>query len=171
MVVLGLAVAVGLGGVALAVWLRYVAVTVRGSSMAPTLSDGDLVLVRRAALAAVRRGDVVVVASPHGGEPPGRRPPLMRERHWIVKRATALPGEPIPGADSGDRVPPGSLYLLGDNPAASCDSRGFGCVAADRVLGIMVRPLGRAGTGPAHSGAAGSSLVSKQERQIVQYDD
>lgn len=43
-----------------AVWVRGC-----GNSMAPTICDGDMVLLRRFQFQALRRGDVVVVASSH----------------------------------------------------------------------------------------------------------
>ncbi|GAA2884669.1 S26 family signal peptidase [Streptosporangium fragile] len=114
----------------------FLVVTVRGVSMEPTYREGERVLVRRASLAAVRPGQVVVVADP---VPPGR---------WIIKRAAAVPGDPVPEevaaavrAAPGARVPAGHLVLLGDNPAASADSRRFGYVSGGRLLGVVSRRL------------------------------
>lgn len=95
-----------------------VRVAVTGASMEPTLRDGDRILIRPTA--AVRCGDVVVAELP-GGRGPG------------VKR--------VCGAVAG------GWWLLGDNPGASTDSRHFGAVPAETVLGRMVwryRPLLRA---------------------------
>ena len=89
---------------------------VNGRSMTPTLRDGDRVLVRRRRT--VHRGDVALVAMPSG---------------WILKRVAGLPG------DAG--VPPGTVYLLGDNAGFSVDSRDFGCVPAAWVYGVVVRRL------------------------------
>jgi type IV secretory pathway protease TraF len=33
------------------------------------------------------------------------------------------------------------FVLLGDNATWSCDSRMIGCVPAERLLGVMIRPL------------------------------
>jgi signal peptidase I len=38
-------------------------------------------------------------------------------------------------------VPAGTLVVLGDNPHASMDSRFFGPVPADRLLGVVLRPM------------------------------
>jgi signal peptidase I len=110
-------------------------VTVHGTSMLPTLSPGDRVLVRRATARAVRRGDLVVFARPREAT-----------RSWMIKRVLAVPGDPVPRAEvptlSGYRepvVPPGRLVVLGDNPADSYDSRQFGYVRDDRMLGVVVR--------------------------------
>jgi signal peptidase I len=90
---------------------------VDGLSMAPTLHDGDRVLVRRTRK--VRRRDIVLIAMPAG---------------WILKRVAGLPG------DAG--VPPDAYYVLGDNADASIDSREFGCVPAAWIYGVVVRRLG-----------------------------
>ncbi|MEQ4720982.1 signal peptidase I [Nonomuraea sp. B19D2] len=123
---------------------RYVVVTVEGMSMAPTLNDGDRVLVRRRQIDQVSRGDVVVLEpplDPAGQFMPG--PPGADGRHWNIKRAVALPGDPVPpGIDAdGDRVPAGALVVYGDNPD-SVDSRQRGFFEADRLLGVALRRLG-----------------------------
>jgi phage repressor protein C with HTH and peptisase S24 domain len=76
--------------------------------MVPTLHPGDLCLVDWRAT--IRTGDVVVARLP--------------DRPLGVKRAVAL-------------TPDGWL-LAGDNPAESTDSRTFGAVAANDVLGRVV---------------------------------
>ncbi|MEV4114613.1 S26 family signal peptidase [Nonomuraea sp. NPDC049695] len=123
---------------------RYVVVTVNGTSMAPTLSDGDRVLVRRRRLDQVSKGDVVVLEPPL--DPAGKilpGPPGTDGRHWNIKRAVALPGDPVPPEVDGsvDRVPAGSLVVYGDNPH-SVDSRQRGFFAGDRLLGVALRRLG-----------------------------
>lgn len=89
---------------------------VDGLSMAPTLRDGDRVLVRRTRR--VRRRDIALIAMPAG---------------WILKRVAGVPG------DAG--VPAGTYYVLGDNADASIDSREFGCVPAAWVYGVVVRRM------------------------------
>ncbi|MFG2332875.1 S26 family signal peptidase [Streptomyces sp. NPDC048604] len=127
---------------------RLLVVTVDGSSMAPTLNDGDEVLVRRCHAAGLSVGDLVVVECP---VPPAARPewswPDLDEpperRRWMVKRLAALPGQPWPAACSGRHgaLPDGTLAVLGDNAAASTDSRQMGAVPADRVLGVVLRHM------------------------------
>jgi signal peptidase I len=139
---------------------RFVAVTVRGGSMRPAFHDGDRVLVRRGPVPAV--GQVVVVERPVGNGG-WDRPPVAADagaaevsaRIWMIKRVAAVPGDPVPGDQvpilagrSGDRVPSGRLVLLGDNRAASYDSRHVGYFPAERVLGTVLRRPGRHG-GPA----------------------
>jgi signal peptidase I len=67
---------------------------------------------------------------------------------WIVKRAAAVPGDPgpresVPALRSAaeQRVPPRRLVVLGDRPDRSYDSRQYGYLAADRIMGVVVRPL------------------------------
>jgi type IV secretory pathway protease TraF len=40
-----------------------------------------------------------------------------------------------------ERIPPGSVYLLGDNAGSSLDSRTFGPVPAGEVVGRVVLML------------------------------
>jgi signal peptidase I len=114
-------------------WLRrrFVAVTVTGRSMEPAYRHGDRVLVRRAALPAVRAGQVVVLAAPHGG--------------WMIKRAAALPGDPVPAllGRGEPAVPAGALVVLGDNTALSGDSRRMGYFDGASLLGVVVGMLSR----------------------------
>lgn len=96
-------------GVAAALWWwRPVGrVQVDGDSMAPSFQPGDRLLVLRPARA--RIGDVVAVADP-------RLP-----SRTLLKRV----------ADRG----PAGLTVLGDNPAASTDSRVLGPLAPGAVRG------------------------------------
>lgn len=103
---------------------RLDVVEVRGRSMAPTLLQGDRLLVVRGA---PRTGDVALAADPRDG------------RRELIKRVT--------------RVVDGAVELRGDNPAASTDARTFGTLPAADVRWRAVAvywPLSRAGRiGPA----------------------
>ncbi|MGH8868899.1 MAG: nickel-type superoxide dismutase maturation protease [Actinomycetes bacterium] len=83
---------------------------VSGPSMLPALSPGDWLLVRWGAR--VRPGDVVVLRRPD-------RADLL-----VVKRA-------VRRLDRG-------WWVAGDNPGASDDSRTFGVVPVDQVLGRVL---------------------------------
>jgi signal peptidase I len=130
-------------------------VSVTGQSMEPTLAAGDRVIVRRTRLGSVRAGQLVVFEAPtndSGGwtsEPPGRD----LSRFWLIKRAAAVPGSPVPDGlpDSvaGDTtVPEGKLVVLGDNPATSIDSRRLGYIPGERLLGIVIGSLPRGAPRP-----------------------
>jgi phage repressor protein C with HTH and peptisase S24 domain len=101
--------------------LPWYPVLVRGPSMAPTLRDGDALLVRRTAR--VRSGDVVV----------GRfrsRPDLL-----VVKRARRREGT--------------GWWLAGDNQLVTDDSRAYGVADVDgRVVWRWWPRPGRVGEAP-----------------------
>ncbi|YCK41136.1 S26 family signal peptidase [Actinomadura sp. ATCC 39365] len=127
---------------------RLVIVRISGASMLPTYRTGDRVLVRRTTGAGVGRGQVVVLQTlPPGGEWRTGPLPAPGAARWFIKRAVAVPGDPVPpevagrvGASPGDRVPAGRLVVLGDGPVSE-DSRVWGYVPFDRVLGVVVRAL------------------------------
>ena len=88
---------------------------VTGTSMAPLLQPGDEVLVdpRAYKRAAPRVGDIVVSRHPY------------RVDVRLVKRVTAILED--------DRS-----FLEGDNPSDSTDSRSFGAVAPQQILGRVI---------------------------------
>lgn len=90
--------------------LRPFRIEIAGDSMRPTLEPGEWCVATRTVR--IRVGDVVVV----------RRP----DRD-IVKRITRGPGDEGCGF--------GEWFVEGDNPAASTDSRHFGPVRRDAVIG------------------------------------
>ncbi|GAA0236779.1 S26 family signal peptidase [Actinomadura nitritigenes] len=141
--VLGVAAAVG--ALVLLLRRRFTVVEVYGTSMVPTLAPGDRLLVRRTGLARVDTDRLVVLEGPYWREFGPGAPADLR---WIVKRAAAVPGEPVPApvrkalpSGAGAAVPEGRLAVLGDNPAQSVDSRHFGLLPADALLGVVVRRL------------------------------
>lgn len=135
---------------------------VDGGSMLPNLDDGEMLLVNRNAYQFVEfdgnqyypfdppvRGDVIVFD-----------PPINSEKPYI-KRIIGLPGEEVSfadgqvlingkpleedyiqertkcgGSDECDVVvPQGSIYVLGDNRTNSSDSRVFGPVPIQNIVG------------------------------------
>jgi signal peptidase I len=153
--------------VATTLWLRhrYVVIDVIGTSMEPAYRAGSRVLVRRTPVARVQRGQPVVFERDYGEveptvdadsfvewRPAARwRPSWARagwDRSWMLKRAIAIPGDPIPRDQvpalrdaPGNVVPAGCLVVMGDNPVGSLDSRHYGYVRRGRVLGVAVRRM------------------------------
>ncbi|NDU74839.1 S26 family signal peptidase, partial [Actinomadura sp. DSM 109109] len=85
------------------------------------------------------------------GPAPGDEVPYLRmhpDGLLYVKRAIAVGGDPAPVdrvpclRDTGRAtVPPGALVVLGDNAATSWDSRDYGFVRAEQLVGVAVRRL------------------------------
>jgi signal peptidase I len=134
----------------LAVNLVTARIRVEGSSMEPSLHDGELVVVNRLAYrwGGPQRGDIVVF-----------RFPLEPDRRFI-KRVIGLPGERIVINDgqvtidgypldepyiaaaprySGEwEVLPGQVFVLGDNRNNSSDSQTWGPVPLEQLIGKAV---------------------------------
>jgi signal peptidase I len=129
--------------------------SVTGRSMAPGFVPGDRVLVRRRVRRRVRVGSVVLLPEPgtrgsarSRGVRAARGAAPLTPRSWVIKRVAAMPGDPVPGAvrdavGGVGVVPPGMLVVLGDNIAQSADSRLWGFLRADDVLGVVVRSFPR----------------------------
>ncbi len=127
-------------------------IRVDGSSMVPTLNNGQFVMINRLAYnlgdfttGEVKRGDVVVFHYPRDPE------------QEYIKRIIGLPGEtveitsghvyvngqqmiePYIAADARNEgewaVPAGHIFVLGDNRNNSQDSRSFGYVTMENVIG------------------------------------
>jgi signal peptidase I len=96
-------------------------VVVRDESMAPVLAPGDRLWVDPRPGRPFERGDIVVLRDP---ETPGR---------LLVKRVVGLAGD-RPG--SAEPLPAGTVYLEGDNPDRSRDSRAFGPVPLGSLVGL-----------------------------------
>ncbi|KAK1280154.1 hypothetical protein QJS04_geneDACA004840 [Acorus gramineus] len=117
--------AVGLGCESLS-GPRVFQAQVYGTSMYPTLNEsGDVVLIERVSprLGRVRSGDVVHLRSP-------RIP-----KRIVCKRVVAVEGDPVPGSFFDRTVPEGHVWVEGDNPYTSRDSRDFGPVPTQMVEG------------------------------------
>lgn len=131
-------------------------VVVQGRSMAPTLQDGDRCLLNRLSYiyASPKRGDLVVLRDREAND-------------LAVKRIIALPGESVrisestifvngrrlveayletgtrtvapSGADQAYLLRPDQYFVLGDNRAESEDSRFYGPVTRDQIIGTLLK--------------------------------
>jgi signal peptidase I len=91
-------------------WLPLTAVVIAGDSMQPTYRPGDWLLVRRTRR--VRVGAVVVVPDPRDSD------------RIMIKRIVAADAD--------------GWFVAGDNPEASTDSRTFGAISRDAVIGRVL---------------------------------
>ena len=136
-------------------------VRVEGDSMTPTLEDRQLVLVVRPVFPwnRLRRSDVVVLTppSPTPGLPEGtwfiKRVAGMPDEEIVLSggrlyaddvllaelTGPAAGPEPAGGPEGDARREwwngPDEYFVLGDNPADSRDSRAFGPVPGERIIG------------------------------------
>jgi signal peptidase I len=126
-------------------------IRVDGSSMEPNFHDGDYVVVNRLAyrLGDIQRGDVIVF------------PPPQNKEVDYIKRVIGLPGDHVSILDgtlylnnhaidepylaekaSGNFaelvVPEGSVFVMGDNRNHSEDSRVWGFLSIDAIIGKAI---------------------------------
>ncbi len=108
-------------------------VVIDGHSMEPTYRHGERVLMtwNYWLFGPIRKGDVVVIELPGGTR--------------LIKRVVAMEGEEVPRQywgpaiwRMGPRVPPGHVYVVGDNLSYSEDSRQYGAFPISQVRGKIV---------------------------------
>ena len=121
--------------------LSFGFVIVHGDSMANTLSDGQVIVIRRN-IGLINRGDIVVV--------------LINNKE-IVKRVCAVCGDKVElrdgkvfvndirilpynyeGEDKNIVIKTGEVFLVGDNYYESYDSRSYAQKKKKNVIGIMI---------------------------------
>ena len=163
---LGVLVVVAVTNVAVFAAQRWYALPlhVPSASMEPALRPGDRIFVRRTfdspteLARRIDRGDVLVLRAPHEGEPlvvkrviglPGEtieaRDGLVAIDNQRVLVEKWLPeSERTAGSNGADTVDiprtelaDDEVYVLGDNRDSSIDSRTFGPVSLDRVVGTV----------------------------------
>lgn len=129
----------------------FAIVVIEGDSMAPSLHQGDRILVEKVTprLGVLERGDVVLLRKPGSNE-------------LVVKRVVAIGGDSVRAAFgqlyvndepvdereyavvswwygfSEYEVGPDEAFVLGDNRLTSDDSARWGPVAAERVIGRCI---------------------------------
>ncbi|KAI1710083.1 peptidase s24-like domain-containing protein [Ditylenchus destructor] len=118
-------------------------VTCGGTSMEPTILDGDILFVERLSVNCqnLHRGDIVTVFSP------------VERYRLLLKRIVCKEHDTSPSSSS-ERIPVGHCYVLGDNAHVSMDSSKFGSIplglVQDRVV-LRIWPLTRFGWLSTHS--------------------
>jgi signal peptidase I len=96
---------------------------VPSASMAPTLQAGDHIVVTPYH-GALQRGDVIVFRAPLSAD------------ELMVKRIAGTPGDAVDaGAGRVVVVPAGCYFVVGDNRQDSFDSRNWGPLPQDLVVG------------------------------------
>jgi signal peptidase I len=147
------------------------------ASMVPTLEEGDRVVVNRLSyqFGEVERGQVVVFKKPQGSS--GQNDLIKRiiglpgetirfadnqvyvnglrlEEPYLAEQDSTRPRLTIPGcaqttpAPDTCVVPEGAIFMMGDNRLGSSDSRVFGPIEIDNVVGrafLRVWPLNNLG--------------------------
>lgn len=125
---------------------------VTSGSMRPTLSSGDTVVVDKLTgrWRAPEIGDLVVFHDPRAGELAVKRVVALGGQEVALEDGVLHvdgvrrdgPGIDLEGVDSvyfgPVTVPVGAVFLMGDNRADSIDSRDFGPVRLDDLVGRVV---------------------------------
>ena len=125
-------------------------VRVDGTSMVPTLQDGEFVLVNKLSykFGEVSRGDIIVFHFP------------LNPQEDLIKRVIGLPGDAVkvqdghvfvnnimlnetyiaaaPNYASEWQVPEGNFFVLGDNRNNSSDSHSWGLLPREKIVGKAV---------------------------------
>ncbi|WP_411745928.1 signal peptidase I [Reinekea sp.] len=128
-------------------WFGYDLYRVESYSMLPTLKPNDVVLVKlfqEPGKGELNPQDIVVLRSPH--DPTSK----------LIKRLVHIPGDTVTYSQTTTELDPKSrlpqvirktrtleniegYFVLGDNPSNSTDSREFGVVPHDQIVGLVVQ--------------------------------
>lgn len=132
---LGLLIAAGMN-------LSYQIIVVSGDSMKPTLKDGQVIVIEKTNFE-VESGDIIVFT-------------LENER--VIKRVFGVPGDTIylsedgviingitirpyeyDGLETSYTLKDDEYFVMGDNQFESADSRIFGPITFEQIIGKMIQ--------------------------------
>ena len=102
--------------------------TVKGASMEPGYHNEDRIFVNRVELIFRKpvKGDVVIVKN-------------LKLGGYDIKRISAIPGDEISDITSGKhyKLSKDQYFILGDNSKISLDSRNYGPINLNQIIGIV----------------------------------
>ena len=106
----------------------FSAVRVSGISMLPTLQDEQIIFVNKMAYwkNAPQNGDIVIVRGPI-------------DNIQVVKRIVGTPGTAITIEDKTFILKEDEYYIKGDNRDNSIDSRAYGPIRSERIIGKVIK--------------------------------
>lgn len=106
----------------------FSAVRVSGISMLPTLQDEQIIFVNKMAYwkNAPQNGDIVIVREPI-------------DNIQVVKRIVGTPGTAITIEDKTFILKEDEYYIEGDNRDNSIDSRVYGPIHSERIIGKVIK--------------------------------
>lgn len=106
----------------------FSAVRVSGISMLPTLQDKQIIFVNKMAYwkNAPQNGDIVIVREPI-------------DNIQVVKRIVGTPGTAITIEDKTFILKEDEYYIEGDNRDNSIDSRAYGPIRSERIIGKVIK--------------------------------
>lgn len=120
-------------------FFNFQRVVIRGDSMLPTFKNGQYLWASKAywLIGPIKRKDIVVIRE-------------EEENDHIIKRVQWVGGDVVPyryvpinwtmmGMSDEYVVPQNHYYVLGDNQDVSQDSRMFGAVPANQIIGKFVQ--------------------------------
>jgi len=124
---------------------QFMIIRIREDSMSPTLRDGQWALVLRGS-GKIHPGDIAVFISPMDNElvvkryifGSGSKPVI--DHGWLVTPwgRWFLTGSQWKQLEEERNLPEGMLFMVGDNQFRSLDSRSYGYVQADSLIGRVL---------------------------------
>ncbi len=155
-------IAIVAAGVGIVAFLLFDVKHIVGSSMEPTLHDGETVIVHRwhygirlpgaheyvLKWRTVSRGDLVLLHHSltdagivkRCAATGGTAYRLEDNVFFIDNRRYRLSPKAARELKNSRRIPEGKLFVIGDNPRVSYDSRNYGIIDFDSIVGKVVYP-------------------------------